>query len=1229
MRAHRLWYLVSILSVANVACSSGSSGVGNDAGLAGTTPPPPMSDHPACVISADCPAGQHCDLGECTQDCNSEQACAAGSVCSQRANCVPPSTPPQQADSDPAPSATYSGTVAATSSDTALTDQDSTFKITLKSSSSSSVRYRVEISAPHLSISQTRGEFMGEKTLTFNVSTATLKGRDVPGMVKIYTSLGDVAVNAPIHVGLTGAYRGQLRYDGGLVSLGSTKLALQLIEKNGDVSMLIDSKASLLFPASSGGEATGSGSFTLSDGIDVTVAQLIPKTVGAERNNFRRDIGRKIRFKLKPASRGSLAGTFEETIVGLFAQPITMTGTVTLDYQPRGEDPSFVLGATPTMPAVPDKNAFLDPASVFKWTDGTCETTVCAGACADPTTIKSKLTAVEAGYGQILARSMDLKTKNLTNPFVVLPDACKAAAAKTTKSLWAADSSASACNLAPPVACGLAIGARLPTSDTAGGKLFGKLSAELLAPTLLVAKNEVVTALRDSFVGGVAKEKAHYDDAMAFVAPTATWMVQPGVLEYLRSLSPDAAKGDLPTTGDVSTINDTYPAGRALADLFYTMGVIEGERARIGAASSSASQPALIQSAQERAVVTYLEAAALAEILRSWGSAPPSVAVRLTGVLNPLEDGFSALTLGANAFGVPSGFVPFVYRPEDAGKAPTNFEQMLSIADTSVQSEASIESNFLTNFHTYESNAQSVRTQINNVSIQFDQRLKEMCGATFDPSAIAKPSDWSTCGVHDAGEVGGLLLDIQQAKARLSSAQNRITAMKQKIAISRQTLANTQKVHSDTLNFVSETGDKLELITFTTGSIDVAMRAIETASNANLWNLGAPVAEAAAEAIIGELKVGLEVQKQALETAEKMRFEEAGAEIELINGMADIQKQTIDLTQLGVDIQQDVIGVVQSETRARTVVQNAQTLLAERARSASLVSMDPANDPSYRLMRDAQSLQVIKARADAQKGLYLSASALQYELNMSIPAIDGAVLNANNGSNLLQLERCLSTIYGNSRVAYGSPQDYVATVSVRKMLGITGPRTDLVTGATLSEGEQFRQLLLRNSNLDGQGGVGIVFSTDLQPGNGLWSTDVCNDRISSVQAQLVGDFLGDNQAQVNLSMLGSAFMRRCDSDAIQSWSFGAQSSSSPARIAVIQAGVNTFGDASANTSLFGQSVARTSWQLLIPGPSAAPSNADVDVTKVEDIVLKFGHKAAPRQSTPISIDLSCLASIGS
>jgi hypothetical protein len=320
--------------------------------------------------------------------------------------------------------------------------------------------------------------------------------------------------------------------------------------------------------------------------------------------------------------------------------------------------------------------------------------------------------------------------------------------------------------------------------------------------------------------------------------------------------------------------------------------------------------------------------------------------------------------------------------------------------------------------------------------------------------------------------------------------------------------------------------------------------------------------------------------------------------------------------------------VLESQVTLANTLGQANTILQERQRFLTLVNKDPSRDPSYRLLRDGAAIMVMSARAKAQEELDLAASALQYEINMSIDGIDGAILNAHDSTTMTALAGCLTEIYNDAHTADGTAQDYVTTVSVRQMLGIRGPRKDTVTEQDLSEGEQFRQLLLRNDNLDGNGGVGIEFATDLQPGNGLWSSNVCNDRLSGVQAQLVGDFLGDNQAEVDLTLTGAAVMRACDTGALTLWSFGGKDSSASTAPASIQAGVNTFGDAPANTSLFGQSVARASWKLIIPGAAVAPSNADVDLTHVDDVVLKFSHKASPTKNAPIGIDISCLQTIG-
>jgi hypothetical protein len=70
-------------------------------------------------------------------------------------------------------------------------------------------------------------------------------------------------------------------------------------------------------------------------------------------------------------------------------------------------------------------------------------------------------------------------------------------------------------------------------------------------------------------------------------------------------------------------------------------------------------------------------------------------------------------------------------------------------------------------------------------------------------------------------------------------------------------------------------------------------------------------------------------------------------------------------------------------------------------------------------------------------------------------------------------------------------------------------------------------------------------------------------------------------------MSGAAVMRSCGSSDLQVWALGTGSNSSGDAFAVIQAGVNTFGAVQGNTSLDGQSVARASWRLLIPGADAA------------------------------------------
>lgn len=1221
-------YIAALLVSSSIACSGGGGGAGgaggSHPGATGTpgttstqpTPPPvPATTHPPCVLNADCPAGEHCDLAECVQSCNTQMPCDAGLTCSPRGQCLASG----QA-SEPAPATQYAGSLTASPATVQLTDRSTSLDVQLTSTSKSSVRFRLGELPPYLSAAKTSGEFTGTTTLHFSVNPAGLQGHDVGGVLKLFSSIGDVSISAPIHVGMTGTYSGAMRYTAGNVPLGDTRLALDVLQDlTGEVSVRMQSQASLLFPATDVGDVTGHGQYSTSGGLHFTLVQIVDPTFGADRNHFGRSIGRSIEFRLTPDGSGNLSGTFHESIVGLFAEPVTVGGTVSLQYQPTTNDPNFSVGTVPSLPTWPSGLSVLSPKDIFGWTDSPD----CGGVISE----MGAASSADKAYGAPLQQAFASRGDNPIQDYATI---CASAQKIVSLQGWqhaglTPAPNGQSCGLVVPLACALTTYAsQSATSDSASATAASQLVSDVLAPALLLAENDNVSALTSSFTQGTSAQLAQYNNAMTALAPAASWVLQPVVLEYMRNIPAQAAEGST-TSG-----SPTFPAARALATLFYVSGVIDGERARIDAAAASGSQPQLAAEAQQRAVLGFLEAMSLLGIAQQWGIVPDSVTSHLSGMLTPLDNGFAALVQGANAFGVPPSFVPFLYSAANAGSGgATNFEQMRTIAMNSVSAETNLETQFLADQRAYESNLTQLQQELANVRSQYDFQIQSICGVAFDPNAVTDPSAWKNCGANQQGSVGALLVQVQQAQAKVQADLSGLQAQKDKIQIDVSALAQTQQLAEQQVQFISSTGESLGELDFASGMLTAAEQSIQIAANSQVLNFGAPFAEATAALVIGAIQAGIAQDKQQLETAQSMEAVQVSAAESYVNGMAAIQKETIDLQQMGIAMTQDQLQVVFEQVQAANQVAQAKGLFAERQQVLAAIASptDLLADPSYRLLTDQLGLQIVAARAQAQQQLFLAGSALQYEINQSLN-INGAVLNASNSTGLNALSSCLENIYNGSRIAYGTPQVYPTTVSIRKMLGISGPRTDAVTGATLSEADQFRELLLRNSNFDNSGGVGIPFSTDLQPDNGLWGADVCDDRIVDVQAQLVGDFLGDNEAQVNLSLTGTSVVRACDGpNDLVTWTFGTNGSAGSA-FAVIGAGVNTFGTGAPNTSLFGQSVARASWRIVVPGPQEAPSNSDVDFTHIDDIVLKIDHQALPLRSSPVSIDTSCLAQIG-
>jgi len=686
-------------------------------------------------------------------------------------------------------------------------------------------------------------------------------------------------------------------------------------------------------------------------------------------------------------------------------------------------------------------------------------------------------------------------------------------------------------------------------------------------------------------------------------------------------MTPEQAMG---TPGADAPPYTTFPAANAISRLLRVSRDLEAERTRLNAVNNLDALPARREAAQAGALLAYLDASALNALLTQWGNAPQTLGSETAQLLDSYDASFGDAVAGVGLFGVPDSFVPFVYDANDAKAGATNFEQMLSLAGQYVAAFKALETTYTAAAQASKSSDYNLAQQALTLTQQYDARLHQLCGDDFGIDAAATSGDLSACGVN-AGEVAVQRVQITSTDSQLQGSMDQLKAMQDKIAIDMNTMQRKFQLHQENLQFIDANGEAIDVILWEQGLVQATESALQTAAQGNLANGFTPGGLAVGVAMLEMKKAQLNVARQDLETAQQMHFERQAQEAEEIEAQANIEKQTLDLAQYRLQIEQSCYAQTTAQLSLTNSLAEAKRLLGERAQAQHVATLNPANDPSFRLVRDATAIKLLQARAEAQRYLFFASQALQYEVNEAIPDAGRAVLVARSSARMEALEGCLGMI----PKGLSSDQGYKREVSVRAMLGITGPRTDECTGEVLTEAQQFQRVLLQNASLDGAGGVSIKFATDLMPGNDLWSTNVCADRITGVRAQLVGDYLGDNEAEVSLSQSGAAIVRSCDDGSLTSWSLGGDSVEKlGTAVAVIQAGVNGYGDAPVNTSLFGQSVARAEWVLTIPGADAAPTNSDVDLTKIEDIVLEISHQARPIGGTSgLGSNLSCLNNV--
>jgi hypothetical protein len=160
----------------------------------------------------------------------------------------------------------------------------------------------------------------------------------------------------------------------------------------------------------------------------------------------------------------------------------------------------------------------------------------------------------------------------------------------------------------------------------------------------------------------------------------------------------------------------------------------------------------------------------------------------------------------------------------------------------------------------------------------------------------------------------------------------------------------------------------------------------------------------------------------------------------------------------------------------------------------------------------------------------------------------------------------------------------------------------------------FHRLLADPRNRDADGNVRLTFSLSLAPDAFLFNNSLCTDKITGLRVSLVGSALGATQPEVVLQQRGSAYLRSCtDTDGNGGYTVTEYNLENTigVRRAIVQAGVNLSSpnDMSSggpvDTEFYGRPIAAP-YELIID--RNAPANTNLDLTRLDDIVLFINHE---------------------
>ncbi len=300
----------------------------------------------------------------------------------------------------------------------------------------------------------------------------------------------------------------------------------------------------------------------------------------------------------------------------------------------------------------------------------------------------------------------------------------------------------------------LAVLRELASSYSAGAPdaaaLFHRTLARLLAPHLLIAQDDLVRGVRESFLGGLGDQVELYRAALSLLSAPARLALEPRVLEFLRRTSARDAAG---AEGSADASLRDYPRSvRSVASSTYCP--------RSKGNSRVSRRPIRQQIARCSFVrpksTPCSRSSKRAPCRRSSRSGPPSRpgSARNSWVRSRLwTRGLGPCCTGAVLFGVPEGEIPLAF--DAARPQPTNFEQMLLLrASPALAQQAASQTAFLSAERDFEQSQDTLAVELERVRYSHEATITAICGPAFSFEVTLQELDWQECGCRRVGELG-------------------------------------------------------------------------------------------------------------------------------------------------------------------------------------------------------------------------------------------------------------------------------------------------------------------------------------------------------------------------------------------------------------------------------------------------------------------------------------------